>query len=416
MISSAHAAPLRSRDHDIAHFERAALHENRGDGPAALVELGFDDGAFSRTVGIRLEIEQFSLEQNRFLELVEICALGCRNFDGEHVAAHVFDLDFVLQQFRLHPHRIGVGFVDLVDRDDDRNACRFRVADRFDRLRHDAVIGGDDQHDEIGDFRTASAHGGERGVARRVEEGDLLARFHLHLIGADMLRDAAGFARDNIGLAQRVQQRCLAVIDVAHDGDHRRARLQRDVHIFGALQTFKHVGFGDALDGVAVFGSDEFGRVGVDHIVDLRHDAVLHQHFDDVDGSARHAIGEFGDGDRLGDRHFARTGGSGGLLLSGAVHALQMAAIGGDRTCALVVVGQRLGDGELASTARIGRLAHDGHLGHGLSGLLGCVRFLVFFDDEDGAWRGPFRATRVCGFLTGASSFFSSRRAASSSA
>ena len=92
------------------------------------------------------------------------------------LAAQIFDLDLVLQQFGLHPHRIGVALVDLVDRDDDRHARRLGVGDGFDRLRHDAVVGGDHQHDEVGDLGAARAHRGEGGVARRVEEGDLLAR------------------------------------------------------------------------------------------------------------------------------------------------------------------------------------------------------------------------------------------------
>ena len=72
------------------------------------------------------------------------------------------------------------------------------------------------------DWRAAGAHGGERLVARRVEEGDRLAVV-VDLVGADVLRDAAGLARGDLGLADRVQQRRLAVVDVAHDGDDRRA-------------------------------------------------------------------------------------------------------------------------------------------------------------------------------------------------
>ena len=45
-------------------------------------------------------------------------------------------------------------------------------------------------------------------------------------IGADVLRDAAGLAGGDVGLAHGVEQRRLAVIDVPHDRDHRRARLQ----------------------------------------------------------------------------------------------------------------------------------------------------------------------------------------------
>ena len=42
------------------------------------------------------------------------------------------------------------------------------------------------------------------------------------MIGADVLRDAAGLATGHVGRADGVQQRSLTVIDVAHDGDHRR--------------------------------------------------------------------------------------------------------------------------------------------------------------------------------------------------
>ena len=43
------------------------------------------------------------------------------------------------------------------------------------------------------------------------------------LVGADVLRDPAGLAGRHLGLADRVQQRGLAVVDVAHDRHHRRA-------------------------------------------------------------------------------------------------------------------------------------------------------------------------------------------------
>ena len=50
---------------------------------------------------------------------------------------------------------------------------------------------------------------------------------------------------------------------------------------------------------------DELGGVGVDHVVDLHHLALLHQQLDDVDGTLGHAVGEIGDADELWNRDLA---------------------------------------------------------------------------------------------------------------
>ena len=120
-----------------------------------------------------------------------------------------------------HLLRVGLGLVDLVDGDDDRNLGGARVVDRLDRLRHDAVVGGDDEHGDVRHLGAAGAQRGERLVARRVEERDPPAVV-VDLVGADVLRDAAGLGLDDRALADRVEQRRLAVVDVAHDRDDRR--------------------------------------------------------------------------------------------------------------------------------------------------------------------------------------------------
>ena len=105
-------------------------------------------------------------------------------------------------------------------------AGRLGVADRFFGLRHDAVIGRDDQHRDIGDIGPAGPHLGERFVTRRIDERDVPAVFRLDRIRANVLRDAARFAGNDIGANDLVQQRRLAVIDVAEHRDDRRPRLQ----------------------------------------------------------------------------------------------------------------------------------------------------------------------------------------------
>ena len=70
---------------------------------------------------------------------------------------------------------------------------RLRVVDRLARLRHDAVVGRHDEDDDVGDLGAAGAHHRERLVAGRVEEDDA-AVVDLDVVGADVLRDAAGLA------------------------------------------------------------------------------------------------------------------------------------------------------------------------------------------------------------------------------
>ena len=140
------------------------------------------------------------------------------------------------------------------------------------------------------------------GVSMKV----ILLAVRLDLIGADVLGDAAGLAGDDVGLADGVEQRGLAVVDVAHDGDDRRTRTAGPRRRRRVEQAFLDVGFGDAAYRVADFLDDELGGVGVDHVVACMHLALLHQELDDVDGAFGHAVGEFLDGDRLG-RSTSRT-------------------------------------------------------------------------------------------------------------
>ena len=101
-------------------------------------------------------------------------------------------------------------------------SAALRVVDRLDGLRHDAVVRGDDEHDDVGRLRTAGAHLGERLVARCVEEHDVAVTSVRDLVGPDVLGDATGLARGDARLADRVEQRGLAVVDVPHDRDDRR--------------------------------------------------------------------------------------------------------------------------------------------------------------------------------------------------
>ena len=281
-------------------MQRALLDQHRGNRATAAIQPALDHRTLGGTVRIGLQVEQFGLQQDGFLELVEAGLLQRGDQHVLRLAAHVLHDDLVAEQLGAHPRGVGAGLVDLVDRHDDRHVRRLGVADRLDGLRHHAVIGGNHQHDDVGNGRTARTHGGERLMARGVDEGDRGAGGQLHLIGADMLGDAAGLAAGHIGGAQRIQQAGLAVIDMTHDGDHRGARLQVGVGIDRAFQAAFHIALGHPLGAVAEFLDHQFGGVGVDQLARRGHDAELHQRLDHVRRAGRHTVGEFLNGDGVG--------------------------------------------------------------------------------------------------------------------
>ena len=105
-----------------------------------------------------------------------------------------------------------------------------------------------------------------------------------------MLRDAAEFALDDPRLADRVQQRRFAVIDVPHDRNDRRA-LHEILRIFFdfVFQTVLiHRNF--FLDFHAVLHADQLNRFVIHRAVDRHHFTQHKQQLDDIAGIAVHLL------------------------------------------------------------------------------------------------------------------------------
>src|SRR5690606_38363517 len=185
-----------------------------------LVKTRFDhDTAAWRRRGC-LELENFGLQQHGFEQLINA---------GTHLGGHRNERRVTAPLFRHHIQRgqavldvvrIGFGLVDLVDCNDQGHPSGFRMLDRFLCLRHDAIISCHHQDHDIGRLRTTGTHGGKRGVTRGIQEGHHAA-LGLNVVGADMLGDAASFARGDLGATNVVEQRGLAMVDVTHH-DHNR--------------------------------------------------------------------------------------------------------------------------------------------------------------------------------------------------
>ncbi len=246
-------------------------------------------------VGLALSSRISALEQDGIEQLVDTIARDGAALDVDRVAAPLLGLQALGGELAANAVGMGVGPVDLVDRDDDGDLRRAGVVDGLLRLGHHPVVGGHDQDDHVGRLSAARAHGGECLVAGRVDE-DHRTGPRLDAVGADVLRDAAGFGADHVRVADAVEQRGLAVVDVTHDRHDGRAEHPIGDHIL-ELTTRRLddllLGAGDVLDLVAELAREDLRRVGVEGAVDVHAaHAQLHELHQDVGRLEAHALGE----------------------------------------------------------------------------------------------------------------------------
>src|SRR4051794_11398242 len=296
VVHPADAAPVGAGDQRVADLQRAAHDQHRHDRAAARVELRLDDRARRVGVGVGPELLELG-ERDQVLEQVVQALTGLgRHVDELGVAAPVRRSQADRGELTAHAVRVRALLVDLVDGDQDRHLGGAGMVDRLAGLRHHAVVGRDDDHCDVGDLRAAGAHGGERLVARRVEEGDRVV-LAVDLVGADVLGDAARLAGGDFGLAHGVQQRRLAVVDVAHHGDDRRALLEGVLRVLeGLLDLVDVVGRADDRDLlVEGVGQHLDGLVGK-RLRERRHLAELHQLLDVLGGAEAERLADLLDG------------------------------------------------------------------------------------------------------------------------
>ena len=171
------------------------------------------------------------------------------------------------------------------------------MVDGFDRLRHDAVIGGHDENDDIGYRSAAGSHGGESRVPRGVNDCDLLV-FVFFLVGTDGLRNAASLVACDIAMADGIDEGSLAVVDVAHDG-HDRGPFDQVLGVVMNLELVKmllvHHDF--LLEVIVELEADGADRFVVEQLVDGDGLPLHEEEFDDggrgnVDGFRKIANAE----------------------------------------------------------------------------------------------------------------------------
>ena len=140
-------------------------------------------------------------------------------------------------------------------------------------------------------------------MARGIQEGDE-AVVDLDLICTDGLRDAAGLACGNVGLADGIQNTGLAVVNVAHNADHRGTLHQILLRILflreqALLDGHMHL----VLDLCVELLCQQRSGIKIDHIVDGVHLAHLHELGNDLAGLLLQAGSQLAHGDLVGDHH-----------------------------------------------------------------------------------------------------------------
>src|SRR3954453_15892260 len=217
-----------SGDDRVTDAQGAALYEHGGNRTTTTVEVRLDSHTLGRPRRVGPKVKRgVGGDDDRLEQLPVAGACHGRHVDEDRLAAVLLSDEAVLRELAANLRRVGAFLVDLVDGDDNRDVSRLRVVERLDGLRHHAVVGGDDEDRDVRDLRTTGTHGGERLVARCVDEGDravLLLDRRVHLVSADVLGDATRLARLHVGRADRVEGLGLSVVDVTHDGDDRRPR------------------------------------------------------------------------------------------------------------------------------------------------------------------------------------------------
>ena len=122
-------------------------------------------------VGVGAELLELGDQQDHVEQVVEALVGLRRDLAEDGVAAPLLGLDPLLGELGADPFGVGALFVDLVDGDQHRHVGGAGVVDRLLGLRHDAVVGGDDDDGDVGDLGAAGAHrreGGVAGVSRKV--------------------------------------------------------------------------------------------------------------------------------------------------------------------------------------------------------------------------------------------------------
>ena len=96
-----------------------------------------------------------------------------------------------------------------------------------------------------------------------------------------MLGNATGLTGDDVGIADMVEQRCLTMVDMTHDGHNRRTRHEFALVVLLLADSLLHLST-DILGLETKLVSYQVDGLSIETLVDRSHHADAHQRRDDL--------------------------------------------------------------------------------------------------------------------------------------
>ncbi|MNZ77087.1 hypothetical protein D3C78_956120 [compost metagenome] len=153
-----HAAVFEATQNDIALVQRTFLYQHGSNRTTTFIQEGFDNHTAGHAAAYRFQFENFGLQQDGVQQLVDT-GTGFRRYVNElRFAAPLFRHNAVLRQFLLNAVRIGFRLVNFVHCNNQRHLRCFRMLDSFDGLRHYAVVGSNNQNNDVSRLSTTGTH------------------------------------------------------------------------------------------------------------------------------------------------------------------------------------------------------------------------------------------------------------------
>ena len=201
----AHLTEEGTGHHHVTLAQGTVLNQHGGNRTTAALKAGFNHNTFRSRIRGCFQLKDFSLQQDRFQQVIDTHTGVRRNRHELGVTTPVFRNDFQCRKLVLDPVRISFFLVHLVDGNHDGYAGGTGVLNGFLGLRHNTVVGRHHQDNDVGTLGTAGTHGGKRRMARGIQEGHH-AVFSFYMVGTNVLGNTTGFTGRHLGTADMVQQ------------------------------------------------------------------------------------------------------------------------------------------------------------------------------------------------------------------